>query len=608
MAYNLLDPLAQTFFIDTPCIVTKVDLYFSAKDTAIPAHIAIRKNVNGDPGPYVVPFSEAYIYPGLVNVTSNANVATTVTFSSPVFLDIGEYSLTLGSDSKNYRVWVSELDGVDTVTSKRITEQPYVGTLYQSQNASSWTPKQAEDLKFKLYRAVFDTNITGSINFLPDIRKYEFGSLEENPLEVYPSSATLKVNHFNHGLSDGGYVILGGLDNAQTETGVVNAFYGINSNAFIDVNLAVSNVTLSSYTVNLPTAVTGVTKATRFGGDSMYATQDTQFDTIFPILSTITQGVSTITPSYKATSKAYGIDSAFTKMIIGDNDLTETRLIAGNATSQYNLSNASSFIYKVELNTTNSYIAPLIDGKQIGLVLAKNLVDSPTYANKNLSYDIKTIVSANTTANVTLLSGNINGANIAMINFIDTIDISNASAIVNGTYINITGTNPNNGQFRVIDVLDSGSNVKIVEISGNALTTDVSVSNTYTITNGINFVAEEAATGGSVYSKYITRQFDFINDSTSINLRVDVCKPADATVTFYYKVKELGETEILSEQEFIELTNVTIPTSLSGEFIEIEKQIDNLSPFNALVFKVVFKSTNTAQVPKIKNLRLIALA
>ena len=608
MAYNLIDPLAQTFFIEAPCIVTKVDLYFSAKDENIPAHIAIRKNQSGVPGAYVLPFSETYVYPSTINVTSNANVATTVTFSSPVFLDTGEYSLTLGSDSKNYRVWVSELDSIDTVTSKRITEQPYVGTLYQSQNAAAWTAKQAEDLKFKLYRAVFNTGSTGTISFLPNLEKYQYGNLGNDPLEVFPSSATLRVHHFNHGLANSGYVRLYGLANAVSSLGNVNAFYGVDSNAFINVSLSVSNVTLSSYTVTLPKVVTGVTKATRFGGPSVFATQDVQFDTIFPVLSTINQSVNTITPSYKATSTSYSIDTAFNKMVIVDNDLTETRLIAGNSTTQFNLSNATSFVYKLDITSTNSYVAPLIDKKQIGLILAKNLVDTPTYTNKNLSYDIKTVVSANTTANVTLLSGNINGANIAMINFIDTIDISNASAIVNGTYINITGTNPNNGQFRVIDVIDSGSNVKIVELSGNALTTDLSVSNTYTITNGVNFVAEEAATGGSVYSKYITRQFDFINDSTSINLRVDVCKPADATVSFYYKVKELGETEILSEQEFIKLTNITVPTSLSGEFYEVEKQIDNLSPFNALVFKVVFETTNTAQVPKIKNLRLIALA
>ena len=608
MAYNLTDPLAQTFFIETPCIVTKVDLYFSSKDDNIPAHIAIRKNQNGDPGPYIVPFSDTYIYSNSVNVSANANVATTVTFSSPVFLDVGDYSLTLGSDSKNYRVWVSELDGIDTVTSKRITEQPYVGSLYASQNAAAWTPNQAEDLKFKLYRAVFNTGTTGTISFLPNLGKYQYGNLDDEPLEVFPSSATLRVYHLNHGLANSGYVRLYGLANAVTSSGNINAFYGVDSNAFIDVNLAVSNVTLSSYTVTLPKVVTGVTKATRFGGSGMFATQDTQFDTIYPVVSSINQSVSSIIPSYKATSTGYSVDAAFSKMVIGDNDLTETRLIAGNSTTQFNLSNAASFVYKIDIATTDSYVAPLIDSKQLGLVLAKNLVDSPTYANKNLSYDIKTLVSANTTANVTLLPGNINGANIGLINFVTTDDISNATAIVNGTYINITGTNPNNGQFRVIDVMDSGSNVKIVELSGNALASDNSVSNTYTITNGINFIAEEAATGGSVYSKYISRQFDFINDSTSINLRVDVCKPADATISFYYKVKELGETEILSEQEFIKLTNVTVPTSLSGEFYEVEKQIDNLSPFNALLFKVVFETTNTAQVPKIQNLRLIVLA
>jgi len=259
MAYNLLDPLAQTFLIDTPCIVTKVDSYFSRKDDTLPARISIRKNLNGAPGPYVVPFSEAYLYPNSVNITSNSNVATTVTFSSPVFLDIGEYSLTIGSDSKNYRVWVSELDGTDILSSKRITEQPYVGTLYQSQNASAWTPKQAEDLKFTLYRAVFNTSTTGSINFLPALNQYELGTLEKDPLEIFPSSATLRVRHFNHGLAEGGYVALRGLANARTALGNVNAFYGVNSNTFIDVGLVVSNVTLSSYTVTLPTPVTGVT-------------------------------------------------------------------------------------------------------------------------------------------------------------------------------------------------------------------------------------------------------------------------------------------------------------------------------------------------------------
>lgn len=601
MTYKLIDPLAQTFFIDTPSVVTKVDLYFSAKDASLPAHLAIRKNQDGKPGPYIVPFSEVFVYPSSVSTSANANVATTVTFTSPVYLDIGEYSITLGSDSKNYRVYVSELDGIDTVTSKRITEQPYVGTLFKSQNAAAWSPVQTEDLKFKLYRAVYDTSVTGTVTFTPDITPYEYKRLELNPLEVFPGSSTMRVYHFNHGLSDGGYVTLNGVANAKAFGNVVNSFYGISSNLIEDIQLTVSNVTLSSYTVNLG-AVSTATKATRFGGASVYATQDTQFDTIYPVITSVNQGRSTIAPSYKATSTGYSVDSTFNKMIIGDNNLESTKLIAGNATTRYNLSNASSFVYKIDITAENPYVAPLIDTKQLGLVLAKNLVDSPTYSNKNLSYDIGTVTSGSTTANLIQLSGA-----YGRLNFVDSGDISNATLITNGTYINITGTNPNNGQYRVIDVIDSGANVLVYNLSANVIT-DLSTSNTYTITNGTKFIAEEAATGGSVYSKYITRQIDFINDSTSLNLRVDVCKPADATVTFYYKIKELGDTEILADQEFIEITDVTIPTSLSGEFYEVEKQLDNLSPFNAVVFKAVYKSTNTAQVPKLKNLRLIALA
>ena len=517
-----------------------------------------------------------------------------------MYLDIGEYSITLGSDSNNYRVYVSELDGIDTVTSKRITEQPYVGTLYKSQNATAWSPVQTEDLKFKLYRAVFNTSQTGAVTFVPDISEYEYKGLATDPLEVFPSSSTIRVHHFNHGLTDGGYVVLNGIANARAFGNVVNSFYGISSNLIEDVQLTVSNVTLTSYTVDVGTVSTA-TRATRFGGN-VFATQDTQFDTIYPVISSVNQGRSTITPSFKATSTGYTVDSSYTKMILGDNDLPATKLIAGNATTRYNLSNAQSFFYKLDLTTDNPYVAPLIDTKQLGLVLAKNLVDSPTYANKNLRYDIGTVTSASTTANLIQLSGA-----YGRLNFVAAGDISNATLITNGTYINITGTNPNNGQYRVVDVIDSGANVLVVNLSAN-IVTDLSVSNTYTITNGTKFIAEEAATGGSVYSKYITRQIDFTNDSTSLNLRVDVCKPTDATVTFYYKIKELGETEILSDQEFIEITNVTVPTSLAGEFYEVEKQLDNLLPFNAVVFKAVFKSTNTAQVPKLKNLRLIALA
>ena len=601
MAYQKLDPLAQSFSIDTPSVITKVDLYFSSKDSTLPVFLQIRKNVNGLPGPDIVPLTQKIIYPSEITTTSNANVATSVSFTNPVFLDTGEYSLTLGSDSNNYRVWVSELGEVDTVTSKRITDQPYVGSLYKSQNAVAYTPVQTEDLKFKMYRAKFTTNVTSSIDFLvndTDRSKYTVKSLERDPIEVFPGSSICRIHHEKHGMDNGTYVKIDGLSNARIFGNVFNSFYNINASAFYNAVYTISNVTSDSYTIVLPNT-SNATVSTRFGGVSMSATQDIRYDQIYPVISSVNKN-GLITPSFRGATTSYTADSTFTQLDKNDNELTATKLITGNTTNVYNFANGTSFVYKLELTTDNQYSAPLIDKKQQGLVLSHNIINSPSYDNDNLSFDIIKVSPGNA-ANVYALSNT-----IGLLNFTSNNIIGNATSIVKGTILTISNTNPNNGIYRVLDVLDSGANVKIIKISGNVVT-DANVSNLYTVTNGINFVTEEAASGGSVFSKYITRQIDFINESTSFNLRVDVAKPTDAIVEFYYKTKLVGESELLSNKEYTQLTGITVPTSLSGEFYEVEKQLDNLEAFNAINIKVVFKSTNSAQVPKIKNLRLIAL-
>jgi hypothetical protein len=39
---------------------------------------------------------------------------------------------------------------------RTILEQPYVGSLFRSENSITWTAEQFEDVKFTLNRAVFD--------------------------------------------------------------------------------------------------------------------------------------------------------------------------------------------------------------------------------------------------------------------------------------------------------------------------------------------------------------------------------------------------------------------------------------------------------------------
>jgi hypothetical protein len=175
-----VDPLAQSFFIDRPLYLSKVDLFFSAKDSAIPMKIQIRKMVNGSPGPFVLPFSETLVYPSSINISDDGSTATAISFDSPVFLDSGEYALVLMAESINYRVWISQIGEADVLTNSIISEQPYIGVLFKSQNASTWSPDQYQDLKFTLYRAVFDTAVTSTIEFIANTTSANFFLLKSS--------------------------------------------------------------------------------------------------------------------------------------------------------------------------------------------------------------------------------------------------------------------------------------------------------------------------------------------------------------------------------------------------------------------------------------------
>lgn len=605
MSIKKLDPLAQSFFIDQPLFLTKADLFFAEKDDNLPVFVQIRRNEDGFPSDSIVNFSTTFLPAANVAISSNANVATTVTFESPVFLDSGEYSLTLGSDSKNYKVYISQLDGTDITTEKRITEQPLLGSLFKSQNASEWVSSPFEDLKLRLYRASFTTNVTGTVDLSADNPPI-FNILESDPLEVYPSSQILKVFHFNHAFVENSYVALRNVANANVN-GNVGILFGLNGNVIQDVYYPISNVKFDSYNIILPSAVSNVAEPTRFGGSSVVVDNDLGFTSVTPQIATfrtsntgINHKIITTTPS---TGSSYTIDTEFTSIDnFVENKLDSSRVLVGLSNKLFKTANADSFKYRVELTTGSTRLSPIIDMQQLGVSFKRNLVNNPSYDDV-LPHEIVTVVN-NGKANVYPLSNT-----VALIYLDDTTDRDNANLILNGTILEITA-NVNDGQYRVVDILDGGANIKVAKLSGNVVLENLgntASSNTYVITNSSAFIAEEAAEGGSAYSKYITRQVDLINPSTSIKFFVDVAKPINANLKFYFKSKLASDSTNLRDVEYTEITGVTIPNSLGGEFVEITKQLDNIPSFNSLVLKIVFLSSSDDEIPRIKNLRIIAL-
>lgn len=177
------DPLAQTFFTPDPAsakqnygiFVSSVDLFFKSKPTEIsqqlPVSVRIVTTLNGFPTQEII--ASSTMFPNQVNLTDGvanvpsidlASTKTKFTFSSPVYLEPAtEYALVVYSESSEYEVWISELGENIIGTDRRVSEQPYAGSLFKSQNASTWTPYQNQDLMFVINRAVFSAG--GSVDF-----------------------------------------------------------------------------------------------------------------------------------------------------------------------------------------------------------------------------------------------------------------------------------------------------------------------------------------------------------------------------------------------------------------------------------------------------------
>lgn len=193
------DPLAQTFFVDdeTGIFVTKLEVYFRTKDSSLPVYCQIREVEVGLPTKKILPFSEIELYPDKVNLSDDASVPTSFTFSSPVYLNGNkEYALVLLSDSTEYTAWISRLGEVDVTSLSGesgqvlVSSQPTLGSLFKSQNASTWDPSQYEDLKFKLYRADFAS--TGSVQFFNSgLPTNGVDKLRNNPFDI--DSKTVRI-------------------------------------------------------------------------------------------------------------------------------------------------------------------------------------------------------------------------------------------------------------------------------------------------------------------------------------------------------------------------------------------------------------------------------
>jgi hypothetical protein len=233
------DPIAQTFYVEGMpfgCYVTNLDIYFRTKSSSAPITLQIREVVNGYPGNKVIPFGEVTLNPAAINVSENATAATTFVFPSPVYLQNNtEYCFVLlpAGNNPDYNIWVSELGENELGTENRISEQPHIGVLFTSANNRSWTAWQKEDIKFTLRRADFAINTVGSLVMKNmDVDFLKFDSFSDGNFEAGDT-----VHGFSFNISNPGSGYTNGTI-AHTLSGG-----GATTNATVDVTISGGAVT-----------------------------------------------------------------------------------------------------------------------------------------------------------------------------------------------------------------------------------------------------------------------------------------------------------------------------------------------------------------------------
>ena len=397
------DPLAQSFFVNKPSgmFVTKVDVFFKAKDSTVPVEMQIRPVVNGQPSATdIITNAIKFLTPSEVNLPASQTQAaalaapTTFEFDEPIFLNPNtEYCIVLLAESKEYEAYVAETYAFELgSTEKRVNRQPSMGSLFKSQNGSTWTPDQTKDLAFKIYQADFDTAGGYAVFENADVPDE---LLEDNPFFTDSADATVTMLFPNHGYSVSDTINITGLDSATTYNGMLGtSILGSRTITAVDGFGLTFEADSSS------------TSAGRFGGSGVIADQQLNFDVAIPNFSTILPDDTTLSYGAKFTtgSSLAGSETRYQKdadysgdIQIGDENTFPTpRLIAkaANETSELG-SGVRSVSFKLDLGTTRSDVSPMIDAQRTSLTTISNLIDNQAAGaasgfNVPLNYEAET--------------------------------------------------------------------------------------------------------------------------------------------------------------------------------------------------------------------------
>jgi hypothetical protein len=496
------DPLAQTFLVSPQqypqgMFLSKIRVCFKSKDDVIPVTLQVRPSVNGYPSSSVVyPFSTVSLTPNKVKITDSPNLDdptkyTEFIFDAPLYLQPGEHSFVLLANSNQYEMYVAEIGKLDLVSGRQISEQPYGGSLFLSQNGSTWTADQNSDMMFRMFRYDFSSNPV-NVKFLVDFPK--------------TSATPYDLTHL------------------------------------ITADVTVAN-TILGYEFNSETLTSGYV------------------------------GYKPITPL-----SDYDMNDGFGTRVLNPQ------------------TGESTFILSADMQTNNPDVSPIIDIGRIGFISVHNRINNLELASKDI---------------IVLDGGS---------GYLES-DITTVSIVGGGGVGATAEAFIEDGQIKDIYIVDPGSGytgTPTVEITTNG--------------SGVGaqaiIIGETEKSGGPALCRYISRKVTLNDGFDSGDLRVYLTayKPIEAQIYVYAKFLSSSDPESFEDKKWQLLTSLSNANfvsvnqndyrelvfapglfGVSNNSIEYETETTTYNTFKTFAIKIVMASSNSSDVPKIKDLRTIAI-
>ena len=381
-----VDPLAQSFFVPDQdgVFLSKVDIFFQTKDDTIPVQLQVRPMVNGSPSSTdIVPGSIVFKPSAQVTTSTNAATPTAFEFDEPVYLSpYLEYAIVLIAETDNYNVYIAKTEEfILGSTEQRITSQPTLGTLFKSQNATTWTADQTMDMMFKLYNANFSTATSQAIlrNASVPLRL-----LEADPIVTTQSSTRMVMSHADHGLFAGDAVVISGFDSNTTYAGIKGT--SLIGSRTID---SADNDTITF------AADSAATSSVSIGGFAVNNTQNYSIESVLPYIETNIPQSTRIDVSGKFVSgksnagieTPYSQDTVFSALLLKENNIfSSPRVIANDALEVTNLpAGEKSATIQVNMTSSSPNVSPVLDMQRASLWVTHNRIDNADSAGSSVN-------------------------------------------------------------------------------------------------------------------------------------------------------------------------------------------------------------------------------